>query len=270
VDFETSPQHQFNLIVQDNGSGGALSTTFPITVNINNINEAPTLIVIDGSSCGDGNNVCSFQETASTIPVSGTVAGTNIGTLKAVDPECAGTGLKTPTECGGVGVALSDSISFTVASQIPGDYFSIAEGTNVLKLTSAVDFEALGGSGGSVSVTVRVTDSASHAYTQVVTMVIQDVAEPPSGTDLVCYVREGTAVNQIAGTTGADGVSNDICMIAATAAGEEELQFSIVSFSPDDGASDASLDPFDVNDCAGIITVKSGLEYDGGSPSGGE
>ena len=258
LDYETAAQHSFTLNVQDNGWGtmGALSSSFNIIVNVQNVNEAPAAVGIYGGLCGTS-TVCTFPETAATAPPSGTAEGATIGTLKAIDPECAGDNtMVTPTECVAAGRALDETISFTISNN-PGNHFEIV-GDNTLKIRSggAVDYEAL--ASGTISVTIRVTDAAGLTKSQVITMVIQDVAEPPSANSLTCYVPEATAVNQIAGSTTA-GAGGDICMVQATAAGEEELEYSITG-----GNSEGK---FSIQDCSGIIFVEGDLEYDGSDSS---
>ncbi|GMH68350.1 hypothetical protein TL16_g04907 [Triparma laevis f. inornata] len=82
------------------------------------------------------------------------------------------------------------------------------------------------------------------------TLIITDVSEPPSVNSLTCFVDEDVDNGQIAGTT----LSGAICMVDATAAGDEELAYSIV----DDNGSVAD-DYFTVQDCSGIIFVNTEL-----------
>ena len=260
LDYENRQAHNFNLNVADNGSPTAQSV-FAITVNVGNINEAPTAIemfrpsVVAGYSCTDPGIACTVPEKAVGGATDGTIDGTVIAHLRVKDPECAGfpNSYKTPTDCAGSTSVDGAANTVTLSLQSGGEYFDLVDTTSIPKLKTkiggtALDYEIIPASG--LSITVRATDNIGNFYDQSLSIYVTDIDEPPQAYPLVCTFEENTPNGLIAGLVSAGARTGEICMVQASAAGDEELEFTIT------GGADASK--FTIQSCSGIVFLDSG------------
>ena len=138
LDFETATSHTITVRVTDNG-GLTFDKSFTITVT--NVNEAPTALVLSGSS---------VTENAAT--------GTPVGTVSATDPD--------------VGETLTYSLTDSA-----GGRFAINSLTGALTVAngSLLDFEVAT----SHTITVRVTDSGGLTFDQNFTITVTEAPNDP-------------------------------------------------------------------------------------------
>ncbi|GMI00407.1 hypothetical protein TrST_g13361 [Triparma strigata] len=254
LNYEEQTSHTFTLIVSDNGSPTA-QNQFSITVNVADVNEAPTaikMIAVGGSgvaTCDSAGNVCTMAENEG--------VDSPVADLRAVDPECSTSIPCDDDDClaaAGSCPRLSDTLAFSLASN-PNNLFKIE--ANQLRIANNIDYEAL--LSGTVTIRIRATDAVGHQYSADMTMVITDVSEPPSVNSLICFVDEDVDNGQIAGTTS----TGALCMVDATASGDEELEYTMVVDNTNLGD-----DYFTVQECSGIIFVNTeNLDYESGTTS---
>ncbi|MBC6425431.1 MAG: cadherin repeat domain-containing protein, partial [Ekhidna sp.] len=100
LDFETAPNYTLTITVSD----GELSAMAEITINVTDVNEAPTI----------ADQTFSVPEDA--------VNGTAVGTVQATDPE-------------------EDNLTFAISQGNTGDVFAIVEGTGAITTAGTLDFE---------------------------------------------------------------------------------------------------------------------------------
>ena len=115
LDFETTPQITLTARVTDQGG---LSYTKAFTINLTNVNEAPTI----------------DPDQSFTINGYSSLAGTVVGKVKATDPD------------------MGDVLTYKLL--YPNDFFSIDPNTGVISLTQKIDYQQSFGS----PLYVRVTD----------------------------------------------------------------------------------------------------------------
>mmetsp|Transcript_22541 Transcript_22541/g.46821 ORF Transcript_22541/g.46821 Transcript_22541/m.46821 type:complete len:4475 (+) Transcript_22541:277-13701(+) len=263
LDYENRQVHNFNLVVSDNGWGRTSNqqSVFAITVTVGNVNESPDAVEmfrpssVSGYSCSTPGVTCTVPERAvdSTGAVTGTADGTVIAHLRVKDPECANypDDYKTPTDCAG-SIDYLGSVNTVSLSLITGtDYFELIDTDSIPKLMTKsggtpLDYEAIPSSG--LNFIVRATDNVGNVYDQTLTIIVTDIDEPPQAYPVTCTFEENLPDNRIAGLVSAGSRAGEICMIQADAAGDEELEFSIVGSS--------SL--FTVQSCSGIVFIKTG------------
>ncbi len=141
LDFETTPSYSLTVTAND----GSLSTTAPVTINLTNVNEAPTF--------GAASYTFSVAENSA--------AGASVGSVSATDPDA--------------GTTLTYSLSGTGSSN-----FAISP-TGVITVASgaAFDFETTP----SYSLTVTASDGSLSA-TAPVTINLSNVNEAPTDINL--------------------------------------------------------------------------------------
>ncbi|MBC6427332.1 MAG: cadherin repeat domain-containing protein, partial [Ekhidna sp.] len=100
LDFETAPNYTLTITVSD----GELSATADITINVTDVNEAPTIAEQTFSVPEDATN------------------GTTVGTVQATDPE-------------------EDDLTFTIASGNTGNAFAINASSGAITTAGTLDFE---------------------------------------------------------------------------------------------------------------------------------
>lgn len=139
LNYEAVSSYTLDLIVTD---AGGLSDTVTVTINVGDVNEAPTL-----SPAGP----FTFAEN--------TAAGTAITTLTATDPD------------GG------QTLTYSIVSGNTGGLFAVNAASGVLSFAAAPNYEA----GTSYTLVVRATDNGTGALfsQQSVTVTITDVNEAP-------------------------------------------------------------------------------------------
>ena len=146
LDFETTPSFTLTVTASD----GTLADTAAITVNLNNLNDAPTIT----SNGGGVTASVGIQENTTAVT---TVTSTDVD--------------------GGVPV-------YSIVGGVDAARFTINGGSGILMFTVAPDFEAPTdvGANNLYDVTIQVDDSAGGTDTQTITITIADVAEgvPPT------------------------------------------------------------------------------------------
>lgn len=144
LDFETTTTFTLQVQATDGGSP-ALSATATITLNLLNVNEAPTDIAPDNLTIAENTN---------------TAGGVSVGVLTAADAD------------------VFETFTYSIQPGGDGTLFSIGGiGSDELVLDDGViDFERQG----SYSVTIRVTDSAANFYDETITVSVIDQDENPT------------------------------------------------------------------------------------------
>jgi VCBS repeat-containing protein len=185
LDFETNPQ--FSLVVRATDSGQpALSATATITINVTNVNDAPTL----------ANRTFSIAEN--------TANGTLLGTLAGVDQDAGQT------------------LSYLITGGNVGGAFSVNSATGQLTVanSAALDFET----NPSFALTVQVTDSGNPALsgTGLITVNLTNVNELPVITDQSFTLAENSPVATLVGTVTAsdpDGAGPALSIVGGNVGG---------------------------------------------------
>ncbi len=141
LDWETASSHTIRLCATDSGTPSA-SFEKDFTINLGNINDAPTDISLSNSSVGENS-----------------IAGTVIGTLSTTDPD------------------VSDTHTYTLLSDAEGRF--TLEG-NELKVAqnSRLDVE----SGNNYTIRVRISDNGtpSQSFEKDLTISLSDAYKPPT------------------------------------------------------------------------------------------
>ena len=164
LDHEAAGSHDITVRVTD--SGGLTHTeTFSITVN--DVNEAPTDLVLAGNSVDENS-----------------ANGTAVGTVSVTDPDAGDS----------ASYALTDNAGGRFAIDGATGEITVADGT-------LLDHEAAG----SHSVTVEVTDGAGNTYTETFSITVGDVNETPTdlalaGNSVDENSADGTAVGTVSVT----------------------------------------------------------------------
>ncbi len=145
-DFETKPSYSIRVRTTD---AGGLSFEKVLTINVSNLNEAPTDLILAPNNIDEN------------VP-----AGSLVGNLSAVDPDQGDTFVYTLV----TGTGSTDNSAFTLTSD------------GKLSINSSPNFEAKS----DYSIRVRVTDrgGTGSSFEKVLLVSINDVAELGSPTDL--------------------------------------------------------------------------------------
>lgn len=226
IDFESTPV--LTIRVRSTDAGGLFVEEI-LTINVANVNEAPTTITLSGNSLPENEP-----------------AGYEIGTFSNNDPDVGDT--LTYSLVSGAGG--EDNIMF----QIIGD-----------KLYSAVtfNFEARN----TYNVRVRLVDRGGLALEQPFIINVTDVNEPPASVVISnSRIRENLPINTFIGTVSAtDGDSGDstVIRIVSGPGGEDNASFYLAG---NDLYSNASFDYeskrllsvlFEAQDSNGLISLQS-------------
>jgi len=162
LNYESANQHVLTVKVQDqNGTG--LSDTVDVTINVTDVNEAPSLAV-------------------DATPVSvneGTVPATPIADVDGTDPDLGG-GNDLLNNFENLTYSIQSVDGFTSGTTY--NLFTINSGTGEISLASALDFET----DASYSLVVRVTDGPGLFDEETVVVNVNDVPEnvaPVAGND---------------------------------------------------------------------------------------
>lgn len=159
LDFETQSSYSVRVRSTD---GGDLFFEQIFTINVNDLNEAPTALQLSEDS---------IPEDAAT--------GTVVGTLSSTDPDSGDTHTFTLVE----GEGDTDNAAFTIVG-------------NELQLATNLDFETQS----TYSVRVRTEDAAGLTFDQVLTINVTDVNEQPTALALSANsVEEGLAIGTAVG-----------------------------------------------------------------------
>ncbi|NVO10329.1 MAG: T9SS type A sorting domain-containing protein [Bacteroidales bacterium] len=159
-DYETKSSYSVRVRTTDQGS---LYYEKAFTININDLNEAPTDISLSASSINEN------------------VAGNStVGTLSSTDPDAANTFTYTLV----AGTGSTDNASFNISG-------------SSLRITSSPDYETKS----SYSVRVRTTDQGSLYYEKAFTITINNVNETPTDISLsASSINENVVANSTIGT----------------------------------------------------------------------
>lgn len=169
ITFAGSPNFEavssYNLIVRvtDNGAG-TLYAERTVTININDLNETPTLAAAGPFSFNE--NIAS---------------GTSVVTMSGAD------------------VDAGQTLSYSIQSGNTGSMFAIDANTGAITFNGSPDFEALN----SYSLVVRVTDNgAGTLYAErTVTININDVNESPTALNITATgINENSTIGTVIGT----------------------------------------------------------------------
>ena len=192
LDFETTPS--FSLTVQVQDSGG-LTATATVTVNLNDLNEAPTI----------ANQAFGVDENSGNGTVLGTVAASDVDT--------------------------GDTLTFSITAGNTGSAFAIGSTTGDLTVndTTQLDFETTP----SFSLTVQVADSGALTADATVTVNLTDVNETPSIDDQAFGVDENSADGTVVGTVAATDVDTGDTLTFSITAGNTGSAFAIGSTTGD-------------------------------------
>ncbi|BAU41028.1 cadherin domain-containing protein [Leptolyngbya sp. O-77] len=137
-DFETKDSYTIRVRTTDSGT---LFFEQSFTININNVNEAPTALILSETDVDEN------------VPV-----GTTVGTFSTTDPDTGNTFTYSLVS----GAGDTDNASFTIDG-------------NALKLAVSPDFETKN----SYTIRVRTTDNGTLFFEQSFTITINDIAETP-------------------------------------------------------------------------------------------
>ena len=152
LDFETQSQYVLTVEVSD---AGALTDTAAITVDVNDVNEAPTDIALS----------------ANTVPENtDTSSGHVVGTLSSSDPDTS---------------APFNALSFSIQGGADSARFNV-NGTDLVLTDGTLDFEnpSDANNDGAYEVSMRVTDGGTPGltYDETLTVMVADVNEAPTVT----------------------------------------------------------------------------------------
>ena len=178
-----------------------LSDTANITIDINDINESPVL-----------------KDTLLRINENSAI-GTIIGTLNGYDPD------------------KGQSVIYSISSGNIKNVFFLNPKTGVIKVNGILDYETIS----SYSLSVVVTDPFGLTATANVTIMINNVNEPPVASNVTFSLLESAGIGSYVGT-----------LIASDPDSGQSLTFSTFSENPENAFS---------VDSAGNITVNTALSY---------
>ncbi len=202
LNFETTPIFVLTVRVQD---PGGLNDTAAITINLNDVNEAPT----------------AFDD-AFTIPEN-SANGSSVGTVTATDPDAG------------------DTLTYGIMAGNTGSTFAINGGTGEITVNdnTLLDFET----NPTFVLTVRVTDTGGLADDAQITINVTNVNEfPPDINPQTFAVAEDAANGTIVGTvvvTDADGLDTFTFVILG---GDPNGVFSITNAGVIAVADNSTLD----------------------------
>ena len=188
LDFEATPTFSLTVQATDNGSP-VLSSSATVTVNLTNVNEAPTDIALSNAIVAEN------------LP-----SGTAVGTLSTTDPDAAGSFTYTLVS----GSGSTDNAAFTIA----GD---------TLQTAAAFDYETKS----SYSIRVRSTDQGGLWTEKVFTITVTNVNESPVISDQTFSVPEDSPNGTVLGTVTASDPDTGQTLTCAITAGNTNGAFAI-------------------------------------------
>ena len=162
LDFDTTPSYTLTVTVTDNGAG-TLSDTATITINVTDVNEAPTYN--DASRSIDEN----------------VAAGTNVGAaVTGTDPDAG------------------QVLSYSIVSGNTGGAFAINSATGQITTAAAINFEATP----SYSLVVRATDNGTPVLSDdaTVSITVNNLNDAPVVNDQSFSIAEDAVSPAAVGT----------------------------------------------------------------------
>ncbi len=229
LDYETDDSYSVTVSVSDGNSG---TDTIDVTIDVTNVNEAPT-----------------FATTTATRSVAeNTAASTNIGAaVSATDPDVAGTNTDVNPDDANVD-ALTYTLGGTDASS-----FAIVGTSGQLQTKDALDYET----DNSYTVTVSVSDG-TDTDTITVTINVTNINEAPTfpGTTATRSIAENTGTGENIG--------------AAVSATDPDVAGTNTDVNPEDANVDAltytlggtNAASFDIVSTSGQLQTKVALDYE--------
>ncbi len=180
LDYETTQTYDLTVQVEDSGG---ITDTATITINMGDVNEAPTV---------DPNTF--------TVAENSPNGTTEVGTVTASDPE-------------------NDALTFSITAGDTDNVFDIDPDTGVITVAenSFLDFEALGSTMPQFSITVQIVENATtDAFTDTATIEISvtDVNEDPTVNDNSFSINENSSNTTVVGiVTASDPDADDIGLL---------------------------------------------------------
>ena len=232
LDFETKNSYTVTVTATDSNS---LTATIEVTINITNVNEAPTFPATTDTTLEIAEN---------------TATGTAIGVaVSATDPDVAGTNTDVNPDD-----ATVDALTYTLGGTDAAS-FDIVSTSGQLQTKAALDYET----DNSYSVTVTVSDGGTDTASVAITISVTNVNEAPTfpaTTDTTLEIAENTA-------TGTD-------IGAAVTATDPDVAGTNTNVNPDDATVDAltytlggtDATSFDIVSTSGQLQTKAALDYE--------
>ncbi|HEX2836410.1 MAG TPA: cadherin domain-containing protein [Thermoanaerobaculia bacterium] len=190
VNFETTPSFSLTVQVADNGAP-VLNGTATITVNLNNVNDAP---VVNDQSFSVNENVAN---------------GTVVGTVAASDEDAGQT------------------LTYSITAGNTGTAFAINPANGQITVANPINYEAVS----SYSLTVQVQDNGAGNLTDTatVTVTINNLNENPVVTPATFAIAENSANGTVVGTVAASDPDVGQTLTYAITAGNTGGAFAINS-----------------------------------------
>lgn len=172
LDYEamTTPSFQVQLKVTD---GGALSFTKNVTIAVNNVNEAPTSLLLSVASVNENTD---------------TTTNATLGTMSAIDPD------------------TDDTFTYSVTGGTNKDLFAVNGANLQLKAGAAINYEAITSHGLILEITA--TDHGNLTFMKSFTLAVNDVNEAPTGISVSPGIVYSNVDNTVAMTTGTLSVTD--------------------------------------------------------------
>jgi hypothetical protein len=188
INFETLGTYTLTVRVTDN-AGTPLSKTATVTINVNNVNEPPTV----------QNGAFSVNENSAN--------GTVVGTVSAADPDAGST------------------LTYSIVSGNTGNAFAINPTTGQITVAGSLDFETLA----TYSLVVQATDNGNPALngTATITINLNNVNETPSVTAATFNVNENANSGTVVGTVAASDPDANTTLTYSIVAGNIGNVFAI-------------------------------------------
>ncbi|MBD2212834.1 tandem-95 repeat protein [Nostoc linckia FACHB-104] len=228
--FETKPT--YNILVKTTDAGG-LSYEKALTINVTDVNEAPTNLTLSQTSIAE--NVAE---------------GTQIGTFSTTDAEG---GSFTYALISGTGD--TDNNAFTITS-------------NQLTINSSPNFETKP----TYNILVKTTDAGGLSYEKALTINVTDVNEAPSVTGETVSTSQNTSVTVELGDNlsdpDANGLANAILNITGTNNGTVssiDQDARLVTFTPTGGFSGTASFNYTLTDAGSLVSNTATVTVEVGS-----
>ncbi|MDY0103306.1 MAG: cadherin domain-containing protein [Lentimicrobium sp.] len=216
LNYETTPQFQLTVRVQDNGEGN-LSASATITISLTDVNEAPQM---------SGINV-QINENSPT--------GTMVGQMSATDPD------------------NGQTITFSISSGNTGNAFTINPATGQISVASseALNFEALQ----SIQLTISATDNGTPStFTTAIAVInILNVNESPVMSDQDFESENNPETGAIIGTLYASDPDNGQTLSYSIVSGNTSSAFNLNSSSGLLSVANASAVNYQINPVFNLI-----------------
>lgn len=163
LDFETTPQYQLTVSVTDSIGTPQTAT---ITINLNDINEAPTSLALSNNSVNENSSV-----------------GTLVGSLLSTD------------------VDAGDSATYSLVDDA-GGLFAVDANTGEITVKGALDFET----SANHTITARITDNGGLVLDRSFVISLVDINEAPVLVGAAFGLPENSSLGTLVGTLSASDV----------------------------------------------------------------